>query len=314
MLKTPVLILIFNRPEHTSRMMEAIRSAKPKRIFIAADGPRADRPKEKDLCEQTRNLVLNAIDWDCKIQTLFRDENLGCGLAVSQGIDWFFEEVEEGIILEDDIVPDPSFFPFCEELLEKYRDNDQVALIGGNNNITLNEEESLDGASYFFSAYNAIWGWASWRRVWKNYTYDIDPIQELKISQNLRDFYGFSAPEINYWKYIFKQSLSGAFDTWDYQFTFSIWGAKQYGIVPTKNMILNIGFDQNSTHTGDDERFNSMKVSSIGELSHPPKIDVQRGLDAEISKFIFNIDLNDKSSYWRYILKPKIKRIIKSWS
>ena len=162
----PILFLVYNRPDTTATVFEEIRKQKPKQLFVAADGPRTDMPGDAEKCKNTRELVMNGIDWECETKTLFRDNNLGCGLAVSNAITWFFKNVEEGIILEDGTLPDQSFFTYCKVLLEKYRYDDKLKMISGNN---FQQGKWRGDGSYYFSAYSHIWGWASWRRTWKEY-------------------------------------------------------------------------------------------------------------------------------------------------
>ncbi|MFH1427813.1 MAG: nucleotide-diphospho-sugar transferase, partial [Patescibacteria group bacterium] len=174
---TPILFLIFNRPETTQRVFDKIKIIKPRHLFVAADGPREGK-NESEKCQAVRDII-KQIDWDCKVNTLFRDKNLGCKLAVSSAIDWFFDNVEEGIILEDDCLPDPSFFKFCQELLVKYREDSNVMCISGDN---FNPNLYNGSDSYFFSKVASIWGWASWRRAWKYY--DIEMKSFLLFSKN----------------------------------------------------------------------------------------------------------------------------------
>ena len=162
-LRTPVALLIFNRPDTTERVFNAVAKARPSKLLVVADGPRDSRPGEAARCEQTR-AIIKRVDWDCEVITNFADRNMGCKLRVSSGIDWIFEQVEEAIILEDDCLPDPSFFRFCDEMLERYRDNERVGMVSGGN---LQFGRHRGTGSYYFSKYTHIWGWASWRRAWK---------------------------------------------------------------------------------------------------------------------------------------------------
>ena len=176
MIDTPLLFIIFNRPDVTLRVFNELKKQKPKYLFIAADGPRAGFEDDIDKCKRVREVVLNEIDWDCEVKTLFRDLNLGCGHAVSGAIDWFFENVEKGIILEDDCLPNKSFFYFCENLLESYKENDEVFAISGANF----QDKKIGKASYFFSKYLYVWGWATWRRAWENYDFDLSGLENFK--------------------------------------------------------------------------------------------------------------------------------------
>ena len=158
---TPVLFLIFNRPDTTKQVFSAIQKARPPRLYVAGDGPRPEQSNEAEICEIVRSIATN-VDWDCEVKTLFRDHNFGCRLAVSQAISWFFENEPEGIILEDDCLPSQSFFWFCQELLEDFRNDKQVGAICG---FYSNELDYKPSASYFFSRYMRVWGWAGWRRT-----------------------------------------------------------------------------------------------------------------------------------------------------
>ena len=160
-MKKAVLFLVFNRPRYTRQVFECIRNAKPERLYVAADGPRSDRAEEESLCEEVRSIATN-VDWPCNLKVLFQDTNLGCRLGVSNGINWFFEHEEEGIIIQDDILPSPGFFVFCETMLELYRNDERIMMITGTNYHPVAGDKD-----FFFSQYFSIWGWATWRRAWK---------------------------------------------------------------------------------------------------------------------------------------------------
>ena len=219
MFNTPILFLIFNRPDTTQRVFEEIRKQKPKYLFIAADGARSHIKEDFEKCKATREFVIKGVDWDCEVKTLFRDENLGCGLAVSKAISWFFENVEQGIILEDDCLPHSSFFGYCETLLEKYKEDEQVYAIGGSN---LQNGVQMGDASYFFSNYAHVWGWSSWRRAWNSYDFnlkELDAFKQQKLIKKIDNRNIFK----NYWISIFEKVSNKEIDTWDYQWTFTIW-------------------------------------------------------------------------------------------
>ena len=217
MLQQPILFLIFNRPDSTQKVFDQIRKAKPKYFYIASDGPRSNKPDDIVLCDTTRNIVLNNIDWDCKITTRFQSANQGCGKHVSGAISWFFQNVEQGIILEDDCVPSTSFFEFCDELLYKYADNKKIYMIGGSNFQRKSYQES-----YYFSAYGHIWGWATWRRAWQHYDFTLKSISDQSFRNNLSHYFS-DQREKNYWYEVFKKMKTNPVDTWDYQWNFSIW-------------------------------------------------------------------------------------------
>ena len=245
---TPVLFLVFNRPDTTAQVFEAIREARPPRLYVAADGPRKDRPGEKERCGQVREIA-SAVDWPCVLKTLFRDENLGCGIAVSTAIDWFFEKEPEGIILEDDCLPHDSFFPFSEELLERYREEDRVMVISGN---YFHGRTHKPEHSYFFSRFPHCWGWASWRRAWQSYDHAMAQWPGLRESDWLIRVGGGHRDFRAYWTQVFDATHAGDIDSWDYQWTFSCWVYNGLTILPSKNLVKNIGFGEDSTHTTDD--------------------------------------------------------------
>ena len=262
---TPILFLIFNRPDTTQIVFNEIRKAKPKWLFIAGDGPRKDRLEDTRLCQKTRTIV-DQVDWDCEVSTFFRDENLGCKYAVSSAIDWFFSNVDEGIILEDDCVPDQSFFPFCEALLEKYRDDERIMMISGAN-FQFGREKTDD--SYYFSRYFHIWGWATWKRAWKLYDKEMKAWPEIRENGYLHNIL-YDKRLVRYWEAIFNSVYNGSISTWDYQWVFSCWVQGGLSIIPNRNMVSNIGFDQRSTHTkGKDIRANMQTENMVFPLNHP---------------------------------------------
>lgn len=242
MLNTPVLLIIFNRPQTTRVVFEAIRQARPRQLFIAADGPRSHKEGEAQRCNETRQVVAN-IDWDCTVHTLFRDNNQGCGRGVSGAISWFFEHVEQGIILEDDTVPTLSFFRFCEELLDRYKDNSSIMQICGNNPLSLWQATDR---SYIFSHYASIWGWATWRRAWKLYDFSLNQI-DSEIERLILHSRTYTKRENRFYLDIFKKVQQ--IDTWDYQWHYCRWINNGIGIVPSRNLVSNIGFGADSTHT-----------------------------------------------------------------
>jgi hypothetical protein len=241
--EVPILFLIFNRPETTRQVFEKIRNIRPATLFIAADGPRDHIPDESAKCNETRKII-QEIDWECNLHTLFRERNLGCGRAVSEAISWFFSDVSEGIILEDDCLPDHTFFHFCEQLLTKYKNIDQVSLIGGSN---FQNGMKYGQGSYYFSHYPHIWGWATWKRVWDKYDFFMSDLDDLIRNDSLN--YVFQTKgERRYWLKKFRATKKGAIDTWDYQLTYTIWKSNGIVVTPNVNLVKNIGILNNSTH------------------------------------------------------------------
>jgi hypothetical protein len=274
---TPILFLIFNRPEVAQITFKRIREIKPLYLFIAADGPRIDHPQDSIKCEQVRNLILDMIDWDCEVKTLLRSENLGCGTAVSEAITWFFSHVEEGIILEDDCLPDLSFFMFCEKLLEAYRDQPMVMHISGSN---FQDGKVYGKSSYYFSAYAHIWGWAAWKRSWKFFDLNMAEFNSKALLSDMK-YYGFTEKETKFWLNVMGKMASQKHkSTWDYQWMYALWRNKGFGIIPNNNIVTNIGFDSEGTHTQSmPDNFKKLKTAGIHEIKHADKIILNRKAD-----------------------------------
>jgi len=281
----PVLFLVFNRPDHTARVFARIREVKPKYLFIAADGPRSTHPGDAEKCAKVRELITQGIDWECDVKTLFRDKNLGCGYGPASAISWFFNEVEEGIILEDDCLPDISFFSFCKNLLEYYRNDTRVMHIGGNN---FQGKNSHRRTSYYFSSYPHIWGWATWRRSWSKYDYMLSKYNETDIIDGMK-WYRFKKNEIDFWRPLFKeQAENSRDDVWDYQWTYAVWRNKGVCILPTVNLIRNIGFDNEATHTSNSSsELKGMAVGRVNQIIHPKKLFINHKADRYTFERIF---------------------------
>ena len=294
-MNTPVLFLLFNRPAHTKRVFEQIRAAKPKWLFIAADGPRMGVETDRENCRQTRSLVLENIDWDCEVKTLLRDSNLGCGVACAEAIGWFFENVEEGIILEDDCLPDLSFFTFCSTLLAHYRDDEHIMHISGNN---FQGGHKRGDASYYFSAYHHNWGWATWRQSWSEFRYAITDFDRDRLLAYLQH-YGFNTSEQNFWIAIFENPL----ETWDYQWGYAIWKNSGLCILPNANLVINIGFGSEATHTRMVPPSGQMKYGRIDKLVHPRRIR----LDEKADHYTFEHHFHVRDSFFRRLKNRLIR-------
>jgi len=261
----PVLLIIFNRPDLTQRVFERIRQAGPRQLFVAADGPRSGVPADEERCARARQIV-EQVDWECEVHTLFRETNLGCKRAVSSAIDWFFENVEAGIILEDDCVSHPTFFPFCAELLERYHDDERIMAISGDN---FQRGRQRTPYGYYFSRYNHCWGWATWTRAWQYYDRDMKLWPEIRDVGWLEDVLSGSL-SVRYWARIFQSVYEGHIDTWAYQWTFACWVQSGLSILPNANLVSNIGFHGDATHTKGSSRFANMPTEAIEfPLQHP---------------------------------------------
>ncbi len=263
--RSAVLFIIFNRPDTTNRVFSEIRKARPRRLYIAADAPRKERPQEIQLCEQTRSIV-KKIDWDCEVKTLFQEDNLGCRASVPTAIDWFFKQEEEGIILEDDCLPANSFFKFCDVMLEKYRNDTRVWHISGCN---LQEGKQWGDGSYYFSNRAHVWGWANWRRVWSAYNQKLDNYDNKQVEAKLLNIY----PDpliVKAWKNIYNQLKSGSINSWAYYLDFILFFNNGLNIIPNVNLISNLGYGDDSTNTKDkNHRFANVPLKEISVINHP---------------------------------------------
>jgi len=260
---TPVLLLIFNRPDTTKLVFDSIRKVKPRKLYISADGARHE--KEKALCDLTRAIV-SGIDWPCEVKTQFSPINKGCKLAISDGITWFFDNEEEGIILEDDCLPSLSFFSFCSLLLQQYRHDDRIGHIGGSNlQLGLLRGE----ASYYFSRLTHVWGWAGWRRVWKDYDVEMKTYPHFK-EMNYLEKVASHAPFKHLWDHAFQETFSKKIDTWDYQYAYLNLVNNRLSIIPNVNLISNLGFGNQATHTFNENNvYANLKLDSIDTMDHP---------------------------------------------
>ncbi len=248
-MKKPVLFLIFNRPENSLQVFNTIKKYKPSKFYIAADGPRLEKLGEKEICEKTREVV-ELIDWECEIKTLFRDENLGCKNAISSAIDWFFENETEGIILEDDVVPNEDFFTFCEYNLEKYSSDDRVMMITGTNYLS---NENCD-YTYFFSRHYTIWGWATWRRAWKLYDVNMDYWDNADVKDDIR-YINNSNFIWKHFKFTFDSLTTTYINTWDIQWVFTCLINNGLCVTPKVNLVTNIGIEGTHGKTLTDSHF-----------------------------------------------------------
>ncbi len=264
-LNTAVLFLVFNRLDTTKQVFEAIRQAKPPRLYIAADGARETKEGEAEKVKAVRHYITSNVDWECEVTTLFREQNFGCKMAVSGAIDWFFENEEMGIILEDDILPSQSFFWFCEELLEKYKDDMRIGQISGFNYGYKNKDLNYD---YLFSKYPMIWGWASWANRWKNYSLELKDLNEINNNNQFALLFG--KQELANRMNIFEKIQKHKIDTWDYQWSFTLYKNSQYTVIPKNNYILNLGFGDDATHTSGKNPYTNLELEEMkSELKHP---------------------------------------------
>ncbi|TGK30900.1 hypothetical protein EHQ12_18795 [Leptospira gomenensis] len=283
MYKVPILFLVFNRPEETRKVFDSIRSRKPSRLYIAADGPRENRPEEKERCEQVRSIV-RSVDWSCEVKTLFREKNLGCKRAVSEGIDWFFENEEEGIILEDDCLPSDQFFLFCEHMLAEFRNDPKVMHIAGTNFI--HERKKIGSEEIYFSRYPQVWGWATWRRAWGKYLRSAEVWKRLLVSP----WKGSRSYVIRFWEDRLEKTYSGLIDTWDFQWVYTLNVEGGLAVNPPVNLVENIGFGEGSSHTdaADDPREKFKRNSLPDKIVFPQEIKRNTDFDSYIESEFFS--------------------------
>lgn len=286
-LSTPIVLIIFNRPDLTRLVFNSVVKAKPKKLFIIADGPRFAEELKK--CKQAREIVSN-ITWDCEVLTDFSDKNLGCKHRVSTGLDWVFSLVEEAIILEDDCLPTQSFFYFCQALLEYYRSDTRIMHISGNN---FQAGRTKNAYSYYFSKYNHVWGWASWRRAWKYYDVHMSNWPEFRRLNYIK-LICKTSQEQNYWTNIFNLVHEGIIDTWDYQWTYTCWSQGGLSILPESNLVSNIGFRSDATHTKQNSLFASLPTVEIQEILHPLFILRNENADTYTANHMFKTKFNSK--------------------
>jgi hypothetical protein len=301
-MKTPVAFIIFNRPDTTKRVFEAIRQAKPPKLLVIADGPRADRPGEAEKCAAAR-AIIEGVDWECEVLTNYSGVNLGCKIRVSSGLDWVFSEVEEAIILEDDCLPDLTFFQFCEDMLVRYREDTRVMSIAGTN---IQGNFSLY-FSYFFSRFALMWGWATWRRCWKLYDYRMLDWPSLKKTKWLYSV-GVGKKIFQwYWNTIFDRVYSGEINSWAYRWIYTCWREHGLTIIPSINLVKNIGYGDDATHTTKDHPILAKLIEKQMNwpLKHPNQVEIIYEADEFISKNWFGAS---RLTYLKFLVKSVIKK------
>lgn len=278
---TPVLFLIFNRPAHTARVFEVIRQAQPERLYVAADGPRPGREGELELCQHTR-AVVDAVDWPCHVERLYRSENLGCGRAVSGALDWVFSHEESAIILEDDCLPHPHFFTLMSKLLGRLETDHSIGMVGG---VRLAPRFITPRSDFYTSRHVPVWGWATWRTRWSKYDFRMGELDAEATRRAIRTSLGEHRDVIAHWTDLFDRVRSGLLDTWDVQWCYTMWKEGWRAFMPRENYITNIGFGDDATHTTDP----NTRLSRL-------KFDVSQMVPPDAGHFSKRSDLADR---WR---------------
>jgi len=309
MLQTPVALFIFNRPAQTQRVFNEIARAKPRRLLIIADGPRT--AAEAELCRATRQII-EQVDWDCELLTVLAEQNLGCKQRMLTGLNWVFAQCDEAIVLEDDCLPHPSFFTFCAELLEHYRNEPRVLAISGNN--FLNEKmQARMRESYYFSHSPLTWGWAAWRRTWDWFDFEIKDWPRLRATDWLAR--RLSHPQFKpYWEKIFDETYRRETNAWDYQLTFAGWLHESLSIVPRVNLVSNIGFGAAATHTLDPNSHLANRATDGIPLPliHPRRIERNRQADEYTFRYNYLGQIHEPPPLWRRAV-GKAARVTRRW-
>lgn len=293
-MKKTVLFLTFNRLDTTKQVFEQIKIAKPPKLYLASDGPRKNKKDEAETVKTVRNWLLENINWDCEVKTLFRDENLGCGKAVSSAITWFFEQEEDGIILEDDCLPNQSFFKYCEELLDYYKDNKNVWVISGDQFV----EDYNNNASYYFAKIMHCWGWASWADRWKHYQFDLKDYDE-KVINNVSEKKYIQ----KYWLNILNTMKEHKVDTWDYQWALEIIKHNGFCINPSVNLVSNIGLVGTHYENAEKNPMMNLPTFEIEKIIHPNKVEFDIPAVNYIYEKVFSIKRPGIKDIWKYISK-----------
>jgi hypothetical protein len=281
MFDTPILFLAYNRPADTRKVFTAIRAIKPKKLFVAVDGPNPKNHKDLENCRAVQDIVTD-INWDCDFQTLFATRNHGCKVAVSQAIDWFFDHIDRGIIIEDDCLPNPSFFPFCSELLERYHNDNRIMTVSGSN---LLHTHTNGPYSYYFSKFMLCWGWATWRRAWKYYDIKMRLWPEIRDQKRLDDIFD-SSRKVNLNSKIYQRVYMNEIDSWAIRWSFAVLIQNGVNIIPHVNLVSNIGFGKEATHTNDcsSPSANIPFQTIESRLAHPPHVIVDKNADNIVFK------------------------------
>ncbi len=296
----PIVFMIFNRPDYTRAVFAEIRKAQPKKLFIVADGPRT--PSEEAVCKETR-AVVETIDWPCELHRNYAEKNLGLKERFRSGLNWFFENVEEGIILEDDCLPHPSFFKFAGEMLERYRNNEQIMMISGDNFLPHFKIEN----SYCFSKFFSIWGWATWRRAWQYYDVNVANWPQIKKDGILLERLHNPAV-VNHYNNLFDQYYTKAVDSWDSPWFLARWVKKGLSIVPKNNLVSNIGFDNEAAHKSIDPEDSKARIPVMAvdfPLQYPDSISVNTEADNYVFKYYLDIN-RFFGQRLRWFIKQKI--------
>ena len=293
MVQTPVAYIVFNRPAHTAETFAILRAQRPAKLFVIADGPRPGHPTDAERCAEVR-VIVEQVDWPCEVQRDYAETNLGLKRRISSGLDWVFGQVERAIVLEDDCVAHPDFFAFCDALLERYADDERVWVITGDN---FQDGHRRGDAAYYFSKYNHCWGWATWRRAWSHYQGDIPFWPAWKASDRWRRTIP-SRAERTYWENIFDKVQREEIDSWAYPWTACVWYHGGLTATPNVNLVTNIGFDSDATHTTASGDLDRLAARSLGPLTHPRRVRADTRADRYVGEHVF---VGTRPAAWRRV-------------
>jgi hypothetical protein len=290
--RTPVVLIIFNRPNTTAKVLSTIAQIRPQKLLVIADGPRSDRPGENEKCATSRTLIEN-VDWDCEISKNYSDVNLGCRQRVATGLNWVFTLVPEAIILEDDCVPNVTFFRYCTELLARYRHDEHIMMISGDN---FQYGRRRSKYSYYFSKYLHIWGWATWRRAWQHYDDEMEAWPNIRDSGWLEKRSWLNARGVRHWQRLFQAVYENRINSWAHRWLLSGWSNDGLSILPNTNLVTNIGFGPEATHTKwQRSPLANMPVGSLTlPLQHPPTVGQHVAADRFTQNFVYSPSMLEK--------------------
>ncbi len=299
MFETPILFIIFNRPKTTQIVFNAIRDIRPRQLFVAADGPRTDNKEEIENIKETRSII-QQIDWECTLKTFFRNENRGCGYGPAEAITWFFDNVDEGIILEDDCLPHPDFFHFCSKILKLYKDDERIGVVSGTNPLV---KWKANRTTHIFSHFGSTWGWASWKRAWDKFEHNISDWHGIETKKRIKGFINNDSFFVSFSKKFNEYSPKERMDdVWDVQWLFSRMKNNLYCIVSSVNLISNIGFGANANHTlNSNDKLASLAVFKNGLIIRRNKFKVDRKYEMLVHELFIRTDQRS------FIKKVKLK-------
>lgn len=312
MTSVPVLLITFNRPEYTRKVLESILAAKPEDLYVFQDGAREGNEDDKRKCAEVKNVVEETTSGsEVRLHTFCSDKNMGCGRGPMTAISWFFDNVEQGVIFEDDCLPNPSFFPYCEELLDKYKDDERVGFIGGCN---YGYKTGTNESYVFGSGHHQTWGWATWRRTWKLFDYYLKDLDSDSFRHIIKNYYK-SIRQREYWMEIFGAVKTNRLDDscWDYQFYFSVWKEGMLAVCPMVNLVENIGSGVDATHTNNDSRgLLYQTTGNIMPLNHPKNVKKDKEIDNYMMKsFIIPYEYGMSGiKRWQYRWNKRIKHLL----